>query len=77
VPGAKIRGDGIISVELVTNTGRTVTYRQESVQGVFTVPYTTSGSPSDVTAQGKYRIEGTDLQFDVSEEAVQQGLFIN
>jgi oligosaccharyl transferase (archaeosortase A-associated) len=77
VPGARIRGEGIISVELVTNTGRTFTYRQESVQGVFTVPYSTAGSPSDVSAQGKYRIEGTDLEFDVSEEAVQQGLFIN
>jgi dolichyl-diphosphooligosaccharide--protein glycosyltransferase len=76
VKGAHIRGEGIIELDLVTNTGRNFTYRQESLNGEFIVPYATAGSTADVHAVGKYRIAGTGIQFDVPESAVQQGLTI-
>lgn len=77
VKGAKIKGSGIIEVPLVTNTGRTFTYRQESVNGTFTVPYATSGSQYPVKTTGPYHIIGTKTTFEVSESAVIQGLAIN
>ena len=77
VQGAKIKGEGIIEIPLVSNTGRNFVYRQASVNGEFTVPYSTIGNPYDVKATGKYHIIGTDRQFDVPEEAVQQGTQIN
>jgi oligosaccharyl transferase (archaeosortase A-associated) len=77
VPGARIKGEGIIEIPLVSNTGRQFTYRQESVNGEFVVPYSTTGNPYDVKATGKYRIVGTGAEFDVSEDAVQNGLQIN
>ena len=77
VPGAVIRGDGIIEVPVVTNTGREFTYRQESVNGTFTVPYATSGWSGEVKATGQYRIAGTGQTFDVAEEDIQQGRTIN
>ena len=46
VRGAHIRGNGIIEIPLVTNTGRRFTYTQESVDGEFIVPYSTRGIPS-------------------------------
>jgi oligosaccharyl transferase (archaeosortase A-associated) len=76
VKGAHIRGQGIITLDLVTNTGRRFTYRQESRNGEFVVPYPTQGSPygaSGVQALGRYRIEGTSLSYDVPESAVMQG----
>jgi oligosaccharyl transferase (archaeosortase A-associated) len=77
VPGARIKGQGVISVPVETDTGRTFVYRQESINGEFIVPYSTSGNPYDVRTTGKYTIEGTDLVFDVPEEAVIGGLSIN
>ncbi|MDD4255273.1 MAG: oligosaccharyl transferase, archaeosortase A system-associated, partial [Methanofollis sp.] len=77
VPGAHIKGEGTIEVSLTANTGRTFTYRQESINGEFVVPYSTSGTPYDVRATGPYRIVGTGRTFDVSEDAVMQGLTIN
>jgi len=77
VKGAHIRGSGIIEVPLVTNTGRNFTYRQQSINGEFVVPYSTTGNPYDVKATGKYRIVGTGSTFDVPESAVMQGLSIN
>ncbi|MCU0631934.1 MAG: oligosaccharyl transferase, archaeosortase A system-associated [Methanolinea sp.] len=74
VPGARIRGTGVIALDVVTNTGRIFTYRQASTGGEFIVPYATTGSSSEVKAIGRYRIEGTGQEFDVSEEAVMQGL---
>jgi dolichyl-diphosphooligosaccharide--protein glycosyltransferase len=74
VPGARIAGDGVIELDLVTNAGRNFTYRQASQNGEFVVPYATSGSPNEVRAAGKYRIVGTGREIDVPEEAVQQGL---
>jgi dolichyl-diphosphooligosaccharide--protein glycosyltransferase len=77
VPGATIRGDGVIEVPIVTNTGREFTYRQESVNGTFVVPYATSGWSGEVKATGQYRIAGTGQAFDVTEEDIQQGRTIN
>ncbi|MCU0630920.1 MAG: oligosaccharyl transferase, archaeosortase A system-associated [Methanoregulaceae archaeon] len=77
VPGAKIKGEGIIEIPLVSNTGRSFVYRQASTNGEFIVPYSTTGNPYDVKATGKYHIIGTDKQFDVSEDAVMQGSQIN
>ncbi|MDD4484559.1 MAG: oligosaccharyl transferase, archaeosortase A system-associated, partial [Methanoregula sp.] len=76
VSGAHIKGTGVIELPLVTNTGRNFTYRQESINGEFVVPYATSGSAGGVTATGKYRIAGTDREFTVPEEAVIQGLTV-
>jgi len=76
VKGAHIKGQGIIDLDLVTNTGRNFTYRQESVNGEFVVPYSTQGNPYEVHALGKYQIEGTNLAYDVPESAVMQGLTV-
>jgi len=77
VKGARIRGVGIIEVPVVTNTGRNFTYSQQSVNGEFIVPYSTTGGIYDVRGTGKYRIEGTNQEFDVPDTAVIQGLTIN
>jgi len=77
VPGATIRGEGVIEVPIVTNTGREFTYRQESVNGTFVVPYATTGWSGDVKATGQYRIVGTGQTFDVTEEDILQGRTIN
>jgi dolichyl-diphosphooligosaccharide--protein glycosyltransferase len=76
VKGAHIKGNGIIEVPVVTNTGRNFTYQQASVNGEFIVPYSTTGNSYDVKTTGKYQVEGTDLQYDVPESAVMQGLTI-
>ncbi|MDD4484230.1 MAG: oligosaccharyl transferase, archaeosortase A system-associated, partial [Methanoregula sp.] len=77
VKGAHIRGSGIIEVPLVSNTGRTFIYRQQSTNGEFIVPYSTTSNPYDVKATGKYQIVGTGATFDVPESAVKQGHTIN
>jgi len=76
VKGAHIKGEGIIDLPVITNTGRNFTYRQQSIGGEFVVPYATSGNPYDVKAAGKYQIEGTTRQIEVPESAVQQGLSV-
>jgi dolichyl-diphosphooligosaccharide--protein glycosyltransferase len=76
VKGAHIKGDGIIEVPVVTNTGRSFTYRQASMNGEFIVPYSTTGNSYDVKVTGKYTISGTDKQYDVPESAVLQGTTI-
>ena len=76
VKGAHIKGEGIIEVPVVTNTGRNFTYRQASVNGEFIVPYSTNGNPYDVKTTGKYKITGSDREYDVPESAVVQGLTI-
>jgi oligosaccharyl transferase (archaeosortase A-associated) len=77
MPGARIKGEGIIAVDLVTDTGRQFTYRQASTDGEFVVPYSTTGNPYGVKALGNYRIEGTGTEYTVTEEAVTQGLTLN
>jgi len=76
VKGAHIKGEGIIEVPVISNTGRNFTYRQESVNGEFIVPYSTTGTPYDVKTTGKYKISGTGREYDVPESAVMQGLTI-
>ncbi|MDG6257718.1 MAG: oligosaccharyl transferase, archaeosortase A system-associated [Methanomicrobiaceae archaeon] len=71
VPGARIEGEGVIEAAIVTNTGRTFVYRQESVDGSFLVPYATADNPYEVRVDGLYRINGTDLTFAVTEAQVQ------
>jgi len=73
VKGARIPGNGTIELPLVTNTGRAFTYRQDSVDGRFIVPYSTTGNPYDVRATGMYHIVGTDEYFTVTEEDVKSG----
>jgi dolichyl-diphosphooligosaccharide--protein glycosyltransferase len=73
VKGAHIKGEGIIEVPVVSNTGRNFTYRQESINGEFIVPYSTTGNPYDVKTTGKYTIIGTGRHIDVPESAVMQG----
>jgi len=73
VKGAHIRGEGILELPLVTNEGRQFVYRQQSENGEFIVPYSTSGNPYEVKALGKYLIRGTTREFEVSEEDVEQG----
>lgn len=77
VKGAHIKGEGIIEVPIITNTGRTFTYRQESKNGEFIVPYSTTGNPYNVKTTGKYKIAGTTREFEVPEGAVMQGLTIS
>ncbi|KAF1078957.1 oligosaccharyl transferase, archaeosortase A system-associated [Methanogenium sp. MK-MG] len=73
VPGAVIKGDGIIELPLKTNTGREFTYRQESVNGTFVVPYPTDGSVPGITTLGPYTITGTEQTFTVTESDIQSG----
>jgi oligosaccharyl transferase (archaeosortase A-associated) len=77
VPGARIKGEGIIELPVVTDTGRQFTWREASENGVFIVPYPTEGSPYGVRATGKYRMNATGQEYSVSEEAVRSGAFIN
>jgi dolichyl-diphosphooligosaccharide--protein glycosyltransferase len=73
VKGARITGTGVIELHLVTNTGRTFTYRQESIDGEFIVPYSTTGSTYEVRATGPYNIVGTAMYFTVTEDDVTSG----
>ena len=75
VEGAVIKGNGIISLDVTTNNGRTFTYRQVSENGQFVVPYAT-GQTGEIKT-GVYKIEGTGQTFTVSEKAVQNGLTVN
>ena len=67
VKGAHIKGNGSISISVLTNTGRTFIYKQNSINGEFIVPYSTYGNPYDVKTIGKYKLVGDDTEYDVSE----------
>ncbi len=71
VPGAVIPGDGVIELTLVTDSGRTFYYRQESEGGQFIVPYPTETKTGDVTALGQYRNLNTGETYSVTEAQVQ------
>lgn len=73
VRGAHITGTGVIELPLVTNTGRTFTYRQESSAGEFIVPYSTTGNPYEVQATGPYHLIGTSRYYTVTEDDVTSG----
>jgi len=77
VKGAHIKGEGIISVPIVTNTGRLYNYTQSSVNGEFIVPYSTIGTPYGVKTTGKYLVLGTNREYDVPESAITQGSTIS
>jgi oligosaccharyl transferase (archaeosortase A-associated) len=77
ISGARITGEGIIELPVVTNTGRMFVYRQESTRGEFIVPYSTQGNPYEVRATGPYHIIGTSRTFEVTEEAVREGKTVN
>jgi oligosaccharyl transferase (archaeosortase A-associated) len=76
VKGAHIKGEGIIEVPIISNTGRNFTYRQMSVNGEFIVPYSTTGNPYGVKTTGKYRVITTGRDYDIPESAVMQGAVI-
>jgi dolichyl-diphosphooligosaccharide--protein glycosyltransferase len=73
VKGAHISGNGVIELPLVTNTGRTFTYRQESIAGEFIVPYSTTGNQNEMHATGPYHLVGTTRYFTVTEDEVTFG----
>ena len=73
VKGAHIPGNGIIELPLVTNTGRTFVYQQESENGEFIVPYSTNGNPYEVRATGQYHIVGISRYIAVTEKDVTEG----
>lgn len=77
VKGAKIKGDGIIEIDLESDQGRKFTYSQRSTDGYFTVPYSTTGNNYGTKVLGDYRIRGTQQTFKVSEDAVMNGLTVN
>jgi dolichyl-diphosphooligosaccharide--protein glycosyltransferase len=76
VEGAHIRGEGIIELPLETNEGRQFTYRQQSENGEFIVPYSTVDTGTGVRALGPYRIAGTGTTYQVQEDAVLQGRLV-
>ena len=77
VPGAKIRGDGIIAIELESDQGRKFTYMQESVNGEFNVPYSTGSDNYGTKVLSDYTVVQTGETFRVSEDAVMNGLYVN
>ena len=76
VPGAVIKGDGVIEIPLKTDSGRAFTYRQESINGTFVVPYPTDGSVPGIITLGPYTISGTGKTFSVTESDIQSGKLI-
>ena len=74
VNGAHIPGEGTIELPVLTNTGRTFIYRQESDKGEFVVPYATEGGLYDVRAIGPYHIVGTNRYISVTENDVMNGI---
>jgi dolichyl-diphosphooligosaccharide--protein glycosyltransferase len=76
VNGDRIKGEGIIEVPVITNTGRSYVYRQESVNGEFIVPYSTTGNTYDVKTTGKYTIKSSGKQYEVPESAISEGVTI-
>ena len=76
VKGAHIKGEGIIQVPVISNTGRAYTYQQSSINGEFIVPYSTTSNPYGVKTTGKYRVITSGREYDVPESAVMQGAVI-
>ncbi|NLV25809.1 MAG: oligosaccharyl transferase, archaeosortase A system-associated [Methanomicrobiales archaeon] len=70
VKGYTIPGTGTVELPLVSNQGRHFTYRQQSINNTFTLPYSTTNSPYDVRATGPYRVIETNKTFDVDESQI-------
>jgi oligosaccharyl transferase (archaeosortase A-associated) len=77
VPGAQVAGYGIIEAEIRTNLGRTFIYRQESENGWFILPYSTTGGSYPVTTVGPYHILSSGTTIDVTEDDVLSGKIIS
>ena len=73
VAGYQIPGTGIIELPLITNQGRKFTYRQNSTNGTFTVPYSTNREGTGVHATGPYTMLQTGETIEVKEEQVLNG----
>jgi oligosaccharyl transferase (archaeosortase A-associated) len=73
VKGARLKGEGIIEVSVETNLGRVFVYRQESENGYFILPYSTSTGLYPVHTLGPYRIAGSGRTIEVSEQDVIEG----
>ena len=73
VQGAELEGEGVIEVILETNLGRTIVYRQESVDGTFILPYATRDNPYPVKTAGPYRLVDTGRTVEVTDQAVREG----
>jgi dolichyl-diphosphooligosaccharide--protein glycosyltransferase len=73
VPGARLSGTGEVEIPVKTNTGRTFTYRQASVNGSFTLPYPTNAKVGDIETTGAYRNVQTGKEYTVTEEQIQKG----
>ena len=71
VPGATIQGEGTIELPMITNRGREFTYRQQSINGSFILPYSTNQTARPVHATGPYRIKETGKVIEVNEEMIQ------
>jgi len=70
VKGYTFAGNGTIELPVITNQGRTFTWRQQSTNGTFTLPYSTQNNPYDVRATGPYRIVETGKTIEVSEDQI-------
>jgi dolichyl-phosphooligosaccharide-protein glycotransferase len=75
VKGARVQGEGVISIPLQSDAGRSFMYAQASENGWFTVPYST-GKNGGTTALGQYTITPLNRTVTVSEEAVMNGLTV-
>lgn len=73
VPGAQLKGEGVIEVTLETNLGRTFVYRQESENGIFILPYATRDNPYPVKTVGPYRLAGTGRTIEATDQDVREG----
>ncbi|HPP77393.1 oligosaccharyl transferase, archaeosortase A system-associated [Methanospirillum sp.] len=70
VKGCTIPGNGTIELPVITNQGRTFTWREQSVNGTFTLPYSTQNNPYEVRATGPYRILETGKTIEVAEDQI-------
>ncbi|PWR76161.1 oligosaccharyl transferase, archaeosortase A system-associated [Methanospirillum stamsii] len=70
VNGYTLPGTGTIELPMTTNQGRNFTWKQQSSNGTFTLPYSTKNNPYDVRATGPYRILETGETVEVLEEQV-------
>ena len=72
VKGAVIPGEGTIELNLVTNEGREFTYRQQSDNGTFIVPYSTEPREGFVHATGPYRISESGKEIEIWERDISE-----
>lgn len=76
VRGARVSGEGLIEVAVITNTGREFVYQQESENGWFILPYATDTVDSPVHTLGPYRFAGSGRTLEVSDQDIREGTVI-